>query len=144
MRTWLTDVAGSKPRPMTPEGITGALVSPDGRLLAAGGTDGKLSLYPVEGGEPASVQGWKDGDNAIQWSSDGRSLYVVEQGPGPTRIIRLDLAIGKRELWKELIPADPAGVSQGNIFPVLTPDGKSWAYSVARILSRLYLVEGLK
>ena len=144
MRTWLTDVAGAKPRPITPEGITGSLLSPDGRLLAASGPDGRLSLYPVEGGEPAAVQGLKDGDRAIQWSSDGRSLYVGEGGAGQTRIIRLDIATGKRELWKEITPADPAGVRPGMVFPVITPDGKSWAYTTARFLSRLYLVEGLK
>ena len=44
----------------------------------------------------------------------------------------------------EVTPADPAGVRPGNIFPVVTPDGKSWAYTTARFLSRLYLVEGLK
>ena len=144
MRTWLTDVAGVKPRPITPEGITGTLLSPDGRSLAAGGTDGKLSLYPMEGGEPAAVQGLKDGDQAIRWSSDGRSLYVVERGAGPTRIIRLEIATGKRELWKEITPADPAGLRPGSLSTVITPDGKSWAYTTMRILSRLYLVEGLK
>ena len=59
------------------------------------------------------------------------------------RSAELDLATGKRTLWRSLAPADPAGVSQiGPI--VMTPDGASYIYGYHRTLSDLYLVEGLK
>ena len=59
------------------------------------------------------------------------------------RSSKLDLATGKRTLWRSLAPADPAGVSQiGPI--VMTPDGASYIYGYHRTLSDLYLVEGLK
>jgi len=55
----------------------------------------------------------------------------------------VDLATGRREDWKELAPSDPAGVK--TISPVrFSADGKSYAYSYYRVLSDLYVVEGLK
>ena len=61
----------------------------------------------------------------------------------PAKVYQLDLATGKRTLWRTLAPADPAGVSQiGPI--VMTPSGSSYIYGYHRTLSDLYLVEGLK
>ena len=59
------------------------------------------------------------------------------------RVDRLDVATGRREPWKELAPADLAGVA-GVTNIVLTPDARSYAYTYVRRLSNLYLVEGLK
>jgi hypothetical protein len=61
----------------------------------------------------------------------------------PAQIFRVDPASGKHELWKEIAPADPAGVR--SIVDInLSADGKSYAYSVHRILSDLFVVDGLK
>jgi hypothetical protein len=55
----------------------------------------------------------------------------------------MDLTTGHREPWKEISPADPAGVqSIANI--KLSQDGKAYAYSTLRLLSDLYVVDGLK
>jgi hypothetical protein len=47
------------------------------------------------------------------------------------------------DLWKEAVAADRAGLSSVSRF-VVTPDGKSYAYSYLRVLSYLQLVEGMK
>jgi hypothetical protein len=61
----------------------------------------------------------------------------------PARVFRLDLGTGRRELWKQIMPADRTGVIDiRGILP--TPDGRAYAYSYLRILSELYVVEGLK
>jgi len=50
---------------------------------------------------------------------------------------------GQRTLWKQLMPPDPAGVEYvGPILP--TPDGKAYVYGYRRMLSDLYVVDGLK
>ena len=55
----------------------------------------------------------------------------------------LDIASGKKDLWKELMPPDPAGVI--TVSPVnVTPDWKFYAYSYQRSLADLYVVEGLR
>ena len=61
----------------------------------------------------------------------------------PAKIFRVDAVTGRRELVRQLTPLDPAGVL--SIDPVrMTSDGKSYVYSYRRLLSDLYLVEGLR
>ena len=57
------------------------------------------------------------------------------------KVYRLELATGKRELWKTLMPADAAGVS--NIGPGPAGDGQSYVYGYFRLLSDLYLVNAV-
>ena len=79
---------------------------------------------------------------ALRFLVDGKSLLVAALGV-PIKVSRIELATGKREPWKEIMPADPAGVQT---IPVVkfSADGKSYAYSTGRILSDLYVVDGLK
>jgi hypothetical protein len=53
------------------------------------------------------------------------------------------LASGKRKLWKELLPADAAGIDTVRGITI-TLDAKAYVYGYIRTLSDLYLVEGLK
>lgn len=76
------------------------------------------------------------------FSADGKSI-LLRSVTIPVQITRVDLATGKREPWKEIVPADLAGV-QSIPSIRLSADGKSYAYSVGRILSDLYVVDGLK
>jgi hypothetical protein len=79
----------------------------------------------------------------LRYSPDGRALYVWKRGDLPARISKIDLETGKRDVWKDLLPADPAGVERiSNV--LVTPDAKGYAYCYARLLSDLFVVEGLK
>jgi hypothetical protein len=89
------------------------------------------------------VQGSQPGDRPVEWSADGRSLWVFRRGEVPTNVFRLDIATGRRQLWKTLIPPDAAGVYSIIEFRV-TPSGHSYFYSYTRLLSQLFLVAGLK
>jgi len=61
----------------------------------------------------------------------------------PAKVTRVDVESGKREPFKSLIPADPSGVERiSNV--LVTPDGKGYAYCFTRLLSDLFVVEGLK
>jgi eukaryotic-like serine/threonine-protein kinase len=144
-RVYVQDLAGARPRPLTPEGYRSFrwTVSRDGKFFAASGPDGRLYLYPLQGGEPTALAGLTGLDIPIRWSADGRSLYVYRRGELPAKVYRYDVASGKKELWKELVPADSTGVVD-IVVVCPTPDGRSYAYSYARILSNLYVVEGLK
>jgi hypothetical protein len=119
------------------------LISPDGRSLIASDAQGQRSFYPVEGGAPQPILHLKSTDAIIGWSGDGRSLYVANVNEVPIRVYRFDPSNGHKELLKEIMPADPAGIF-GYHYVFLTPDGKGYAYSVSRMLSDLYVVEGLK
>ncbi|MGE5276412.1 MAG: hypothetical protein ACM3SU_05415, partial [Acidobacteriota bacterium] len=146
-RLYVQSIEGGAPRAITPEGITAALpgfaISPDGKLVAAIGADRKAMLYPVEGGEARPIRGLEEKEFPLRFSADGRSLYLWKRGDVPARVTKLDLESGRREVWKDLLPADPAGVERiSNV--LVTPDGKGYAYCYARLLSDLFVVEGLK
>jgi Tol biopolymer transport system component len=145
MRLYIRDVAGGKPRPFTPEGyfaFRGA-ISPDSRFVVARGPDRRIYLYPLEGGEPTALAGLTVEDVPVRFSADGRTLYLFRRGAIPAQVFRYDLASGRKELWKELMPSDAAGLN-GIARVAVTPDGKSYAYSYLRTLSFLQLVDGMK
>jgi eukaryotic-like serine/threonine-protein kinase len=145
VRLYVYDVASNKGQPITPEGVDGNafVVSPDSQWIAGIGPDRKGYLYPVGGGEPRVIPGLNPGEQPITYSSDGRSLYIYQPGELPASVNRLDIDTGKRTLWRQLLPSDPAGVE--TIGPILmTPDAQTCIFGYHRMLADLYLVEGLK
>jgi hypothetical protein len=147
LRLYTQSIDGGKPRAISSEGIVAALpgfaVSPDGKLVAAIGPDHKGVLFPVEGGQPRVIPGIEDGEAPLRFSPDGKFLYLWKRGDVPAKIIRLDVETGRREVFKSLMPVDPSGVERiSNV--LVTPDGKGYAYCFTRLLSDLFVVEGLK
>ncbi|MGD0571061.1 MAG: protein kinase, partial [Candidatus Sulfotelmatobacter sp.] len=145
VRFYVYDLASGKSQVISQEGVnaTAFSLSPDSQQIAAIGPDQRGYLYPVAGGDPQLIAGLNQGEQPITWSADGRSLYIYQPGELPARVYRVDLQTGKRSLWKELMPSDPAGVE--NIGPIyMTPDAKTCVFGYHRMLADLYLVEGLK
>ena len=145
MRYFIQDIAGGQPKAFSPEGVDALsfAVSPDGQTVAGVGPNQKGYLYSVSGGEPKILAGMEEGDLPINFTSDGSAVFVYHTGEIPAKVYRVDLASGKKSVWKEIAPLDPTGVS--TMAPVLmTPDGKSYVYGFHRTVGDLYLVEGLK
>jgi eukaryotic-like serine/threonine-protein kinase len=140
-RVYLTDLNGIKPRPLTPEGASRVTLSPDGNYLLDS-TD-RSRLYPVAGGEPQDVAGIRPGERLAGWSRDGQEVFVFTRGDVPAKVYRVNLKTGRRELVREIAPADRAGTDGVESLQV-TPDGRMYAYSCIQALSELHLVEGLK
>ncbi len=141
-RTFMQDVRGGQPKPVTPEGVTATRVSPDGKYVTVA-ADRKLSLLPIDGGEPKAALDIQPGESVMRWSADGRSLFLRQMvGLTALKINRLDLASRREEPWKELKPADPVGVQIYDA--VISPDGNAYAYSFQRDIGTLYLASGLK
>ena len=140
-RVYVQDIAGA-PHPISEEGlILGALPSPDGRFIAAV-LGGKAMLLSTEGGKPQPIPGFAPEETPVAWSADSRSLFVANHGM-TAPVYRIDLSSGKRVLWKELAPADRAGITRVLKIRIL-PDQSAYAYSYSRVLSQLFTVEGLK
>ena len=143
-RLYLESPEEGKPHPISPEGVNPPVVmSPKGDFIAGVGPDHKIYLYPVAGGEPVPVSGTEPDEAPTGWSADGRSLYLFRFGVIPARVFELELSTGKRKLWKELVPADAAGIDTIRGINI-TPDAKAYVYGYIRTLSDLYQVEGLK
>jgi Tol biopolymer transport system component len=146
-RLYVVPIEGGTPKPISPEGFSikgfGNSISPDGRFVAAIDAQKRAWILPTDGGEGKLIAGMEPGEVPLQFSSDGRSLYLLRGGEVPGKIWRLDLATAKRDFVLELTPADPAGVTSLEAV-LITPDGRSYAYSYHNNLSDLYLVDGLK
>jgi Tol biopolymer transport system component len=144
LRLYSMDLEGGKPQPLTPEGVAPPFtVSPGGKFVAVMNAKRQVLLYPLAGGDPLVCPGIEPGEIPQAWSADETSLYVMRRGGLPGRVYRVDRRTGGRELWKEIMPPDPAGVS-GITSLVITPDGRPYAYSYTQRLSELHLVEGLR
>jgi len=143
-RLYTQTISGGTPTPISPEGVRlPGPISPDGRFVAAMSPDWRLHLYPTSPGDSMPVAGVADGEFPIQWSHDGKSLYVTGLGELPARVFRVNPISGKRELWKQFAPSDPTGVA-AVAGVVMTPDAAAYAYTYVRILSDLYVAEGLE
>jgi hypothetical protein len=89
------------------------------------------------------IPGISPDDRLDGWAAGGKALFVHRTGEIPAKLMRLEYETGKRELVREIAPADRAGA--GSSFGMtVTPDGKAYAYSLVQILHELHLVEGLK
>ena len=140
LRTYLIDAASGKARAVTPEGTSGAMISPDGHFVLARNAQG-FALYPVDGGSPQPAHGILARESPIQWDLSGAKVYVWDR-TFPAHVSLLDPRTGVRQPWLQTMPPDSAGLLYANLF--LTPDGKSYAYRYRRVLSTLYVADGLR
>ncbi len=140
---------GGKARPIATPGLvwdSGGAVAPNGDRFVYLDREGRMKIVPLFGGEVATVPGnpLERTEAPVQWSEDGRFLYIARRGDIPVPVDRLELATGRREPWKRLGPEDTTGVIRvGDI--VIARDGQSYAYSYTRVaVSDLYVLEGLR
>jgi Tol biopolymer transport system component len=150
LRLFALDVAGGPLRPIAPEGVvmSSNTISPDGRSFLGfrlGQPQQRFRLHFVGGGEDVAVPGAEPGDTPIDWADDGRSVFVVPSSGGDPslKLIRLDTRTGARTPWREIRAPDPVGVVRLE-GPRVTPDGRSYYYNTRRLLSTLFVVEGLR
>jgi len=145
LRLWVQSIESATPTAISPEGTqaTQWAPSPDGKLVAAVQSDHKGYLFPVDGGDARPIAGFPEGNIPVGWTNDGQSIFLYNPGELPSKVYRLNLENGQKEIWKTLIPADAAGIT--DVGPILiTPSGNSYVYEYGRTLSDLYLVEGIK
>ncbi|MFI5069727.1 MAG: protein kinase [Terriglobales bacterium] len=141
-RTYWMDLNG-KSRPITPQGTIGQAVTADSKYLFASDREHKHWLYPLTGGDPRPFPTvLHEEDRVMRFDPDGKSVLVSQRGI-PTTISRVFLDDGRREQIRQIAPVDLAGV-EDIYHPVLSADTKSYAYSYYRVLSELWVVEGLK
>ena len=142
VRCYLVNLDGGKLTAITPEGITGGLVSPDGQYIVA--NNGPIAaVYPITGGAPHSIPGLEPGFVPLQWSEDNSAVYGYRPGQVPANVYKVNLVSGAKTLIQELQPQTTTGVV--NIAPVVvTRDGSRFAYSYYQVSSVLFVISGLR
>jgi len=145
IRAYVQNIDGGPPRPLLPDGIRGRLVSPDGKLMAAMTSRPKKLVFFSAEGQPIALPHDLPADSEpAVFSADSRFLFTFGYGEMPIPVYRLDLATGKKQLWKELAPPDRSGLESGGVPLRMTPDGRSYVYTYSRCQHNLYLVKGLR
>jgi eukaryotic-like serine/threonine-protein kinase len=147
-RTWIQDLNGGSPRPITEEGWSGWRVSPDDKMLLVGSAS--LSprriepvLVPIAGGPPQKITGLQTDDDVLGWSADGQ-IYVEATAKDTSverHVEKLNPRNGVRSAWRDLAKPTIGGVFPQQ--PVITPDGSSYFYPYRLSLSDLYTVNGV-
>jgi hypothetical protein len=145
-RGFVFDVASGAAKPFGAPGVHwdgfgGPPISPDGKHVVLQDASGAHMRWPVEGGEPLPIPGLIAGDQPLAWTDDGAALFVGGSTV-PIAITRLDLASGIRTPWKTIAPSDAAGLRYATL--TITPNGKYWALATAKLLTDLFVVEGLR
>jgi Tol biopolymer transport system component len=142
-RVFQQALEGGPPHPVTePIAADTFCPSPDGgRFVASDGR--RLVIYSLDGSPPRPVPGEHTERRLLRWSADGRAVFTYRVGDRPGHLYRIDLATGGEQVVRTLLPPDPTGVVR--IHPVVvTPDGRTWAYTATQILSDLYVYSGLR
>jgi WD40 repeat protein len=150
-RGYVQDTNGGAPRPFTPEGVHvvgGAVrwwslaVSPDGTRVIAAAEDETPMIFRIDGGAPEPIRNLRPGEVPVQWTPDGRGLLVAHGNGLPWTIERQDLATGQRSPAATIRAHDQAGLRL-SIFEI-SRDAKYYVHTYTRLLSDLYVVDGLK
>ncbi len=143
LRCFIQAIDGGAPKPVTPEGVTGCDVAPDGTGIIGKSWHGgeAAMIYPLDGGAPRAIPGLLPGESIIR-TADAQSVYVFQPRQQPVRLYRLNVVTGERHLFKEMHPSDPIGLCDMS-HVLISADGRAYVYSYTRMLSDLYLVKGL-
>jgi serine/threonine protein kinase len=140
IRSYVQDINTGDVRPLTEELTVALRVSPDGKSVITLQPDRTYYIQPLDGSQPTPIPGLESEDEPIQWSDDGRSVYVIGAGDFATKIYQVSLTTGDRREWKEIDPPNKVGLvgletNRGGI--LITPDGKVSVYTYWVLLQQL-------
>ena len=140
IRSFVQDVNTGQVHPLTEEGTVALRVSPDGKRVITLQPDQTFYIQGLNGGEPKPIPGLERDDEPIQWSDDGRAVFVKGPGDFTTKIYRVNLETGERQEWKDIDPSNKVGLvgletNPGGI--LITPDGKVCIYTYWILLQQI-------
>jgi len=140
-------VEGARARAITPADFPlaaqGHIVARDGTRAIVKPVHGSAVGFSLDGQGPQALPGLEADDLPLGFDQNGTHCYVLESGRIPALIVRVDLESGEREPWRELAPADKAGVFQIDRVRI-SADGSAHIYSVRRVLTGLRLIDGMR
>jgi Tol biopolymer transport system component len=140
IRSFVQDVNTGEVHPLTEEVTVALRVSPDGKTVITLKPDRTYYVQPLSGGEASPIPELESGDEPIQWSDDGRAVYVIGPGEFATKIYRIDLVDGSRREWRDIDPVNKVGLVGLELNPggiLITPDGKVCVYTYWILLQHL-------
>jgi WD40 repeat protein len=130
----------------SPDGASFVITSDDNAVLAWNGAGGATPA-PSEAGIARRVEGHElmtlaEGEVFAGWSADPGRVYVAKWDGPRVRLDALDLATKRRTFVREIVVGNPAGILHTPDL-LLSADAGTYVYNFARLLSTLYVVDGL-
>ncbi|HET9796232.1 MAG TPA: protein kinase, partial [Thermoanaerobaculia bacterium] len=144
-RLELVTASGRRPLGISPGFYPNmAATSPDGGSIAFATGPKEIALCGLDRAACRRISMKGGADQPIQWSGDGRYLYLRDLEAIPSHVVRFEIADGTEAAWLTLGPEDLARyIGIGAIF--LSRDGREYAYNAREVLdSALFVVEGLR
>jgi hypothetical protein len=124
--------------------VSPTFVAPDASLVAIGADDGKVMAWTLDGAGPRVIATLAPDEVFSGWAEDPSHIYVVGWTSPVAHVYSLDLATGRRANVRDIRIDDPAGMLMSIPDLFLSADAGSYVYGFTRMLSTLYLVDGLK
>jgi Tol biopolymer transport system component/tRNA A-37 threonylcarbamoyl transferase component Bud32 len=144
-RDYLIALSNGDSKPITPEGISGVTLSPDGKSTAVLASDGKWGIWPLDGSGLRPIPGLDSSYNVSGWTPDAASLYAASgrAAQRTKQVYKVNPVTGKMDPWRNFGEATGAGIT-GTGAPLFSSDGNGYAYVYVQVLSEAYVVTGLK
>jgi hypothetical protein len=151
LRTYVLDIDGGKPQPVGPAGFLGFAVAGDGKRIAGIDDAGEAAIFDMEKQNVRKVPGLEPDEqphmgpdvNGLTWSSDGKSLILVNATLFGAEIFRVDVETGRKTSLKKMELSEKAGILM-KPKTLYAEKSDTYAYRVSRVLSKLYVAEGLE
>jgi hypothetical protein len=124
--------------------VSPTYVAPDASLVAIGADDGKVMAWTLGGQGPRELASLSPDELFAGWATDPSHIYVVSWNAPTARVFSLDVRSGERTAVRDIHIEDPAGMLMTMPDLTLSADAGSYAYGFTRMLSTLYVVDGLK
>lgn len=145
-RGYIQKLGGGPPRAFTSGNVTAISwwslpVAPDGTRVLGRDAAGRSTIYHLDGSAPEPLLALDPRDLPVQWATD-RTLLVGRSDGRGWSIARFDLSTGQRQAAFEITPRELAGLRLSHVS--LAQDGRHFTHSYSRLLSALYVVEGLR
>ncbi len=143
LRTYEMDLEGGKPPPIGPSDFRGISVAKDGVRIVGRKASGEAAVFDKSTKKLQTIPGIAPGESIQGWSEDGQALLVTASTPWDAQSYRVEVGSGKRNLLQKFQLAEKAGSSL-NLRALYAERSKTYVYNARRILSILYIVEGLE
>src|SRR5262249_61889476 len=100
-------------------------------------------ICPSDGGPVRPLPEFDQDLVVLSWTSDPRCVYARKRRLINFSLFRVDLLSGRSQPDREIVPGGRTGLARA-ANAVITPDGKSYAYSYVLNTSDLYRLEGVR
>jgi serine/threonine protein kinase/Tol biopolymer transport system component len=147
-RVFMQDLSGSTPQPISPEGVVGWVVSPNGQWVAVNVHDPSSNanhpaMLSIADNKSVDMKGFTNNDGALGWTSDNQVYVAGKADPGSSvNVEKLNPLTGTRTAWRTISAAPFGGVVIDTF--VVTPDGTNYGFGYRARLSDLYTVSGVR